>query len=76
MEQGIIWRINDGRSTYFYTDNWVPSVGPLLHHATHVLEEPALFYLVKDFVTQYGDWDWQKINMFLPPLITNKIEGI
>ena len=26
--QGIVWRINDGRSTYFWIDNWVLGVGP------------------------------------------------
>ena len=67
--------MNDSKSTYFWMDNWVVGVGPLLCCATQVLEEPAFFSLVKDFVTQHGDWDWQKINMYPPPLITNKIAG-
>ena len=28
VEQGIVWRINDVRSTYFWTNNWMPGVGP------------------------------------------------
>ena len=44
--------------------------------ASQDLDEPTLFSLVKEYVTEYRDWDWQKINLYLPNFITNIIAGI
>ena len=50
------------------------AVGPLKQQASQDLDEPTLFSLVKDYVTEYGDWDWQKINLYFPILLLTLLQ--
>ncbi|CAI9090181.1 OLC1v1024904C1 [Oldenlandia corymbosa var. corymbosa] len=70
--KAIRWVVNDGTIINFWIDNWLNADGPLSLHAKQIIPPSDSSAKVADFIDDRGDWDWNKLNMLLPPNILEK----
>lgn len=54
--QGLGVSISNGKTTIFWTDNWMPD-SPLIQHALHPLSNFEASLLVADYCDEYGAWN-------------------
>lgn len=63
FKPGLIWRLGDGKTIYFWLDNWVYDHS-LLSLASRTLSEEEKSCKVKDFLSE-GNWNLTKLNLVL-----------
>ena len=66
IQSGIRWKVGNGRSIKFWTDNWCAeeSLVTMLQLDPVSLSDPNL--LVQDFITPDKQWDLPKLRQLLP----------
>ncbi|CAN0859560.1 Putative ribonuclease H protein At1g65750 [Linum grandiflorum] len=75
LNLGLQWGLRDGRSTKFWTDPWLDSGGFLLDCCT----DPGTINTndsVFEFVTPSGQWDFPKLESFLPNAWMKRVAGM
>ncbi|KAF7833065.1 Non-LTR retroelement reverse transcriptase [Senna tora] len=73
VQEGMIWRVGDGRKARFWTDPWLPNGNTLCSYALGPLSDEDCCRVVADFTTVSGGWDWAKFDFLLPLEICNLI---
>ncbi|KAK8686793.1 hypothetical protein V6N13_125810 [Hibiscus sabdariffa] len=66
----------DGRSIKFWLDNWLGDLGPLVVHATRLVDIFLLYKTVADMVDGDGSWRWGQLDGLLSPLILARIADV
>ncbi|KAJ1420415.1 Reverse transcriptase zinc-binding domain [Sesbania bispinosa] len=75
LDQCIVWILGDGNSTKFWTDNFIPSCGPIIHHATKDIPDWKLNIFVSSVVGEQG-WNWDMFEYSLASNIISYISSI
>lgn len=72
--ENSIWRIGNGLRVKFWTDNWVPTIGPLMQWSSCHLNQVDLAKCVRDFVDSHGNWNLEEVRKLLPGHVIGKIQ--
>ncbi|KAF7831784.1 hypothetical protein G2W53_014117 [Senna tora] len=76
VEDGLEWRLGDGKRTRFWLDVWVPNCGKLADLALGPLSQHYLHSVVGEYSTSWGGWDWSRFEFRVPMHVRNKIAAI
>lgn len=71
--ENSVWRLGNGLTVKFWTDNWVPTLGPLIDWTTSPLEPADLLKCVRDFVDRNGNWQLERVRDVLPSQVIDQI---
>lgn len=64
-QENMAWRIGNDANVRFWTDKWVPRVGPFLKYASQPLDNAAKEKRALEFLTSSGAWN---VSCFAPLL--------
>lgn len=76
VEPNLCWRIRNGGSVNFWNHNWIPGVGKLSAQAWAQGWEVCPLQSMKDFVNEHGDWDYNKLQTWVPTVVRDIILGL
>ncbi|KAF7829553.1 ribonuclease H [Senna tora] len=76
VQEGLVWRMGDGRKVRFWSDAWLPNGNALCTYALSPLSEFDLSRVAADFVSASGDWEWSKFDFLLPNEVCNMIAAV
>ncbi|KAF7801547.1 putative ribonuclease H protein At1g65750 family [Senna tora] len=73
VQDGMVWRLGDGRKVRFWSDPWLPNGNGLCSYALGPLSASDLAMVVADFVSPSGAWEWSRFDFLLPIEVCNLI---
>ncbi|KAF7833419.1 ribonuclease H [Senna tora] len=76
VNEGIEWRLGDGKRTKFWLDAWIPNCGKLVDLVTGPVSQLEMHEVVVDYTTPSGGWDWDRFEYRLPDQIRAKIAAV
>lgn len=76
VELGTRWDLGNGRSTRFWSDTWVPEVGPLWLLTMRDITQLEASIPVNEFVSASGSWVWDRFKHELSEHVLSCISGI
>lgn len=76
IEIGTRWELGDGSRVRFWSDSWLPEVGPLKHLTTREISEEEAKLPSINFVNSEGNWNLNSFSAILPPNIISLILGV
>ncbi|KAF7844298.1 Non-LTR retroelement reverse transcriptase [Senna tora] len=75
VEEGIKWKVGDGRKVKFWEDVWVQNLSALKNYALKEVDGYFLRSSVKEFCRD-GDWNLELLYEWLPEDIVHKIVAV
>lgn len=72
---GIGICVNNGRTTRFWSDPWLPC-GALIHHALQEVTENEFLLFVADYCTLDGIWKWDLLREKLPDEVLHMMASV
>ncbi|CAA0813004.1 Unknown protein [Striga hermonthica] len=66
VRRGTRWALGNGRRAQFWLDLWANTSEPLITVAIERIPEEFIQAPVAEFVTEIGEWWWEKFERFLP----------
>lgn len=76
VNSNLVWRVGNGNSINFCTDQWIPNVGCLRELTIRPLSQVEMGDNINHFVTASGQWDWRRISEWLPIQIVEQIKSV
>lgn len=76
FRNSLIWSMGNGEQINFWTDNWVPKVGPLVDHIDLDLDVGIRLHKVSVYVNPQGNWDMSTLEHLIPNEMIRKISNI
>ncbi|KAF7844979.1 putative ribonuclease H protein At1g65750 family [Senna tora] len=76
VQEGMVWRIGDGKRVRFWSDPWLPNGSALCHYSLVPLSDVELDRVAADFVSASGGWEWGKFEFLLPNEICSLIAAV
>ncbi|KAF7811130.1 putative ribonuclease H protein At1g65750 family [Senna tora] len=76
VQEGMVWRIGDGKRVRFWSDPWLPNGRVLCHYSFVPLSDVDLEKVAADFVSASGGWEWGKFEFLLPTEICSLIAAV
>ncbi|KAF7839972.1 RNA-directed DNA polymerase [Senna tora] len=74
--EGSEWRVGNGKLVKFWTDKWISGCMPLVSYLLVSLPDADLELTVNKFVTESGEWLWEKFEYIILSEICLRIASI
>ncbi|CAL1389524.1 unnamed protein product [Linum trigynum] len=75
MKQATQWSVRNGETTRFWTHSWVENGLILEDFTLKELTEEELSASVSSSVDESGEWDWNRMRIYLPDEMISLIAG-